>query len=108
MKWPTLKCPFCSGLLRNTDLHRGEPIVCPSCDAKLQHSTSQMYVSALIALCIVVAVLYFLGVRGIGLTVGTVVLWFPAYVVWEFIYSRIVPTRFETHLPKHYRGLFGG
>jgi hypothetical protein len=108
MKWPTLNCPFCGGILRNTDLHKGEPLICPVCGAKLQHSTSQLHLSGFIALCVALLVLYLLGLRGIWLVVTTVLVWFPVYVAWDFVFTRIVPPRFEAYVPKDYKGgLFG-
>jgi hypothetical protein len=108
MKWPTLKCPFCGGLLRNAEVYPGRPLVCPTCAARLQPSEHQQWLSGFIALCITLAVLYFLGVRGIWLFVGTIVLWFPVYLMWGFIFMRMVTPRFEAYIPKDYKGLFGG
>jgi len=108
MKWPTLKCPFCGGNLRNTDLRRGMPLVCPTCEAKLQYSKGQLWLSALIALCIDLAVLYLVGLRSLWLAVATILLWFPVCTVWEFVFVRIIPPRFEAYAPRGYKGgLFG-
>lgn len=108
MKWPTLNCPLCGGVLRNTDLHRGMPLVCPTCDAKLQHSSHQLWLPGFIALCIDLAILYFVGLRDIWLAVATILLWFPVYVICDFIFVRMVPPRFEAYTPKDYKGgLFG-
>jgi len=108
MKWPTLNCPFCGGTLRNTDVYPGRPIVCPDCKAQLQPSDRQMWLSGFIALCIVIAVLYLFDVSGVWLIVATILLWFPAYVIWAFVFVRIVPPRFEAYVPKdHKGGLFG-
>ncbi len=107
MKWPTLKCPFCRGILRNTELHTGPPFVCPSCGAELQYSRRELWLSGFIALCITVAVLHLLGLRARWLVIATIVLWFPIYVAWEFIFVRILPPRFEAYTPKNYKGLFG-
>ncbi len=108
MNWPTLRCPFCGGILRNTDLHRGMPLVCPTCQAKLQHSMTQRRLSGFIALCIDLAICYFVGFRGIWLAVATILSWFPVLVIWDFIFVRIVPPRFEAYAPKDYKGgLFG-
>lgn len=104
MKWPTLKCPFCGGILRNTEVYPGRPLVCPSCAAKLQHSRAQLRLSGLIALCITLALLYFLGIKRVWLVVATVLLWFPLCIVWEFVFVRIVPPRFEAYVPKDYKG----
>ena len=96
MRWPTLKCPFCQGILRNTDVYPGRPVVCPICEAKLQPSIGQGRLSALIGLCLTVAICYFLGVSREWFLVATVLLWFPVFVIWGFIFARMVPPRFET------------
>jgi hypothetical protein len=37
--------------------------------------------------------------QGDMVVVGTIVLWFPVYVMWDFIFVRIVPPRFEAYIP---------
>jgi hypothetical protein len=108
MKWPTLKCPFCGGILPNTEVYPDRPLVCPTCAAQLQSSEHQLWLSGFIALCITLAALYFLGLRGAWFAFATILLWFPVYVFWDFIFLRIVPPRFESYHPKDHRGkLFG-
>lgn len=79
----------------NTELYPNRPLVCPTCAAELQPSTRQMQLSGFIALCLTVALGYGFGLRGLWLVAATIVFWFPIYIVWEFIFARIVPTRFE-------------
>jgi hypothetical protein len=106
MKWPTLKCPFCPGILRNTDVYPGRPVVCPSCGAKLQPPTNRGRLLALVGLCLTVAICYLGGVSSEWFLVAVVLLWFPIYVISGFVFGRIVPPRFEAfdpqtgHLPK--------
>lgn len=107
MKWPTLKCPFCGGRLRNTELYPGRPIVCPDCGAELQPSDRQMWLYGLGALFTLMAVLYFLDVSGVWFIVATILLWFPVYLIWMFFFDRVFPPRFEAYVPKDYKGLFG-
>ena len=107
MKRPVMKCPFCGGTLRNTDLHPGRPVVCPSCKTELQASDAQLWLSGFIALCITATCLYFMGVRGVWFFVAVVVLWFPAYVIWDYIFLLIVPPRFEAFVPKDHKGKTG-
>src|SRR5690348_5040102 len=107
MKWPVLKCPFCGGVLRNTELHTGPPFVCPSCGAELQYSRRELWLSGFIALCLTVAVLYLLGLRASRLVIATIVLWFPIDVAWEFIFVRIGPPSFEAYVPRESKsGIF--
>ena len=107
MKWPILKCPFCGGVLRNTDVLPGKAVVCPSCAAQLQQSDRQLQLYGLIALSITLAGLCLLNVRGIWLVTATILLWFPVYVICCSVLDRIVPPRFEVYVPKDYKGLFG-
>jgi hypothetical protein len=84
------------------------PVVCPTCLAKLQYSSGQLWLSAFVALCIDLAILYLIGLRGVWLAIATILLWFPVCVVWEFVFVRIVPPRFEAYTPKDSKnGLFG-
>jgi hypothetical protein len=99
MKWPILKCPFCAGILPNSDHHPGKPIRCPRCAALLQPSTSRGALSAFIGLCFTLVVCYLLGLSGAWFFVAAMVLWFPVFVVWEFIFERLTPPRFETYVP---------
>jgi len=106
MKWPILTCPFCSGRLPNTELHLRPPFVCPTCSEKLQYQTRQLHVSAAISLGLTVAACYLFGLRGLRLFGAVILLWFPISLVWEFIFVRIVPTRFERYQrPEKYTGL---
>ena len=106
MKWPTLKCPFCHGVLRNTDVYPGKPVVCPTCGAKLQPPTSRGRLSLLVGFCFSAAICYFFGLSPIWFVVATIVLWFPITVIWLYFLGRIVPPVFEAfdpqtgHLPK--------
>src|SRR5580698_4098860 len=106
MKWPTLKCPFCQGILRNTDVYPGKPVVCATCGAKLQPSIGQGRLLGLIGLCLTVIICYLLGLSGMWFAVATVLLWFPIFVVVGHIIGRVIPPRFETfdpqtgHLPR--------
>jgi hypothetical protein len=104
MKWPLLKCPFCGGTLRNSDVLPGKPLLCPACGAKLQPARGQLRLSALVALCLSIAFAYVLGIRGPWLILAVVLFWFPVGIVWEFIFARIVPPRFEAYVPKDYNG----
>ena len=108
MTWPTLpkKCPFCGGILRDTDVDPPRPLPCRSCGALLQHSEGQLWQSVLVALCISLGVAYLLNVKGVGFVVATAILWFAVLIVWHFIYVRIVPPRYEAYAGKHYEGLF--
>jgi hypothetical protein len=57
----------------------------------------QLYLSGLIALGLTIALTYFLGLRGFWLLGAIVLIWFPVYLIWEFIFARIVTTRFEPY-----------
>jgi hypothetical protein len=106
MKWPTLNCPFCQGTLRNTDVYPGKPVVCPTCAAKLQPSTSRGRLSLLVGFCLSAAICYFFGLSPTWFVAATIVLWFPITVIWLHFFGRIVPPVFEAfdpqtgHLPK--------
>ncbi len=97
MRWPTLKCPFCGGILPNTEVWPNRPLTCPTCSRQLQLEKRQGYFSALIALGLTVLLAYFSGLRGFWLIGASALLWFPVFLVWEFIFARIVPTRFEPY-----------
>jgi hypothetical protein len=96
MNQPILKCPFCQGFLRNTNIYPGRPLVCGTCRAKLQRSIGQLRLSALVGLCFTVAICYFFGVSREWFLVATILLWFPVYVIWDSIFVRVTPPRFET------------
>jgi hypothetical protein len=100
MKWPTLICPLCEGVLRNTDVYPGRPVVCPTCGAKLQLPVRRGRLEALIGLCITLAICYVLGLSPAWFAAATVLLWFPIFVTWGFILGRIVPPRFEAYKPQ--------
>jgi hypothetical protein len=97
MKWPILTCPFCRGRLPNEEVWPGKPLVCPRCSEQLQPETRQLHLSGLIALGITVTACYLFGLRGLWLVGATIVFWFPIGVLWEFIFARIVPPRFEKY-----------
>jgi len=99
MKWPVLRCPYCEGILRNTDVYPRHAIPCPTCGAKLQPSLRQGYLSGVIALCCTVAACYLVGLSGFWLILATVLFWFPVFVIWEFIFVRIAKPRFEAFDP---------
>ncbi len=95
MKWPVLTCPFCRGRLPNEQLWPGKPLVCPTCSQELQLERRQLHLSGTIALALTVVACYVFGARGLWLLAASVVFWFPIFVVWEFISSHLMPTRFE-------------
>ncbi len=97
MKWPTLTCPFCGERLPNEELRTGKPLVCPTCSEKLQPQMRQLQVSGTIALGLTVAACYLFGLRGLWLLGVVILLWFPIYVVWDFLFVRIVPPKFERY-----------
>jgi len=104
MKWPTLKCPFCAGILRNTEVYPGRPLVCPACQAQLQPSDKQLWMSVGIALLISVALAYLVTDRWLWLLVIAILLWFPISIAWHFLFVRIVPPKFEAYIPKDQTG----
>src|SRR5579862_7768945 len=96
------KCPFCGGVIRNEGLRIGQPAVtCPNCSRQLQSARWQLHLSGLIALGLTVAVCRIaLNLGGVRLLAATGMLWFPVYVVWDFIFLRILPPRFEAYVPE--------
>ena len=100
MKRPTLTCPFCEGMLRNTDVYYGKPVVCPTCGASLRPPRRRGRLEALTGLCITLAICYSLGLSPAWFAVAAVLLWFPAFLISIFISGRIVPVRFEAYKPK--------
>jgi hypothetical protein len=99
MKWPILKCPFCAGILPNSELYPGKPLKCPKCAALLQPSRSQGLLSAFIGLCFTLVVCYLVGLSGGWFFIAAIVLWFPVFVVCNFVFVRLTPPRFETYVP---------
>jgi hypothetical protein len=97
MNWPTLTCPFCRGRLPNEKVWPGKPLICPTCSQELQPEDRQLHISGTIALGLTLAGCYLFGLRGLWLVGAVVVLWFPIYIAWEFIFVRIVPPRFEKY-----------
>ena len=98
MKWPTLKCPFCGGVLPNSELWPNRPMTCPSCSKELQLEKRQGYISASMALGLTVLLTHLgLGVSGAWLIPCAVLLWIPVFVIWEYIGAFIFPTRFEPY-----------
>ncbi len=57
----------------------------------------QLHVSGAIALGLTVAACYLFGLRGIRLLGVVILLWFPIYVAWDFLFVRIVPPKFERY-----------
>ena len=101
MRWPVLNCPFCGGVLPNTEVKAGRPLTCPGCSRQLQMATGQLYLSGLIGLCLDTALCLLIGLRGLTLLVAIVLLWFPVYVAWDFIFVRLVKPRFEAYVPRN-------
>lgn len=97
MKWPTLKCPFCGGILPNREARPGKPLTCPVCSRQLQPSRWQMRLSGVIALILTIALCRFLGVHGFWLPAAIIALWFPICVIWDFVFVRIVSPKFEAY-----------
>jgi hypothetical protein len=100
MRWPTLKCPFCGGILPNREVRPGTPLKCPTCSRLLQPARWQLRLSGLIALGLTVALSRLFGIQGFWLLAATVILWFPVYVAWDFAFMRLVTPRFEAYMPK--------
>ena len=99
MRSPVLKCPFCHRIQQNIKLRVGKPIECFGCGAQLQLSISQGYSSAFVGLCIVVGVCFLLRLSLTWLVIAVILFWFPAFVLWNFIFVRIVPPRLERYVP---------
>jgi hypothetical protein len=57
----------------------------------------QLYLSGAIALVLTIAACYLFGLRGFWLIGATFALWFPVSVMEHFIFTRIVPPRFERY-----------
>jgi len=95
--WPTLNCPFCNGILPNTEVRRGKPLLCPSCSAQLQASNRQLDLVNVIALVVATLLSYSLGIRGYWLVLAVVLLWFPVLVGCSFVFYRLVRPRFERY-----------
>src|SRR5438067_711709 len=101
MRWPVLNCPFCGGVLPNTEVKAGRPLTCPSCSRQLQMSRGQLNLVAVMALGLTVAAGLLFGLRGLTLAVAVVLLWFPAYVASGFVFMRLVKPRFEANVPRN-------
>lgn len=55
----------------------------------------QLYLSGLVGLGLTIVLVYLMGFRGLWLIGATVVLWFPVFIIWDFIFVRIAKPRFE-------------
>lgn len=99
MKWPVLNCSFCNAILDNKQVRHGKPLVCPSCSAELQPSERPGYIGELIAIAIAICICYWFGLRGLWLFIASVIIWFPVFVAWMFVFVRIVPPQFEPYRP---------
>ena len=95
--WPILKCPVCGGVVPNTAVRPNSPLVCPSCSRKLQLSRAQGRFSVFVAIGLSIALCAALGLRDLWFLVAMVVFWFPMLFIWEFIFGRIVPPKFELY-----------
>ena len=54
-----------------------------------------MWLSGFVALCLTAVLAYGFGLRGLWLLGATILFWFPIAIIWDFIFIRIVPPRFE-------------
>lgn len=97
MKWPVLKCPACNAILDNREVRAGRPLICPSCSASWQLSTLQANIGGISALAITIGISYLFGLRELWLLLASVVMWFPAFVAWMFVFYRIVSPKFEPY-----------
>jgi hypothetical protein len=100
MNWPKLKCPFCGNILPNREVKPGSPLVCPSCSQKLQFAGGQLRLSVFVAIGLSIGMCFLLGLRDLWFLLATVLFWFPMLLIWEFIFVRIVPPKFELYDPE--------
>lgn len=100
MRRPILKCPFCDGVLPNTELRPGRPLKCPSCCRPLQLARWHIRISGLIALGLTMTLCRFLNLGVLWLFGATILLWFPIYVIWDALFVWISNPRFEAYVPK--------
>ena len=87
-------------MISSTWLKPVGPVACPVCLRQLQFAGWQLYLSGLISIGLTIALCSFVGLRGAKLFAATVGLWFPVYIVWDFIFLRIVPPKFEAYVPR--------
>jgi hypothetical protein len=99
---PILKCPFCHEIFPNAELTPRGPMTCPTCHHQLQHTKSRSHFSILMITGITIVLSWCLGLRGIGLAVLSVALWFPMTCLWVLIYSRLIPPKLEAYEPRHH------
>jgi hypothetical protein len=97
MKWPLLKCPTCNATLDNREVRAGKPFVCPSCSESWQLSNRQGNIGGLAALAITICACYLFGLRGLWLVVASVIMLFPVFVAWMFLFYRTLPPQFEPY-----------
>jgi uncharacterized paraquat-inducible protein A len=96
----TFTCPFCGGVLPNSELRAGRPVTCPRCARKLQPAAWHLRLSGLVALGLTAALCLLVGFQGTRLIVATALLWFPIYMAWDFLFVHIVRAPFVEYVPK--------
>src|SRR5579863_8390935 len=95
------KCPFCGGIIPNTNLKIGQPVTCPSCSRLLQPARWQLTLSGVIAVGLTLFGCHILlGLGGVWLAAATLILWFPMLIVSDLIFCRIVPPRLVAYVPE--------
>lgn len=90
-----LLCPFCGGILPAKELRAGKPLTCPQCLRQLQWARRELYISGAIAVLVSALLCYAIGIRDWRMVPGTIVFWFPVYVVSSYVFTLLVGPRFE-------------
>ena len=98
MQWPTLKCPFCGGILPNREVRFRQPLTCPVCSRQLKFSRRYLRLVRWTSVAITFAVCFLIGFRGWELVVAAIVSWLPVDLVWTYPFNRIVPPPLEAYV----------
>src|SRR5665213_3363375 len=101
MRWPTLKCPFCGGILPNREVRFRKPFTCPSCSRQLRFSRRYLRLVWWTSVALTFAICFLIGFRGWELIVAVLVLWLPVDLVWTYLFKRIIPPPLEAYVPKN-------
>jgi hypothetical protein len=97
MLFPTVKCPFCGGLMPNDQYRSRGPWTCPACMRDLRIPRWYLRLLSWSSLAITFAFCFLLGLRGIRFFVALLIGSIPMYFIFRFALNIFVSTPLEVY-----------
>ena len=97
MLFPTVKCPFCGGLMPNDRYASRGPWTCPACNKDLRIPRWYLRLLSWCTLGISFALCFVLGLRGFQFFVALLLSSFPMYFMLRYMVNLAAPTPLELY-----------